>query len=119
MNGVRFGEGVGIVSKKLFVGGISWNTSEEGLRSAFERFGASHDLEVLTASGVLYAIADGSILRRLKGESELTVWLPRPSWTLRWLRRPVRFIRASHTLTQSRDWHGTLILNDDHNGRWA
>ena len=27
------------MSKKLFVGGISWNTTEEGLRQAFERFG--------------------------------------------------------------------------------
>jgi len=27
------------MSKKLFVGGISWNTTEDGLRQAFERFG--------------------------------------------------------------------------------
>ena len=27
------------MSKKLFVGGISWNTSEAGLREAFEQFG--------------------------------------------------------------------------------
>ena len=27
------------MSKKLFVGGISWNTTEEGLRQAFERHG--------------------------------------------------------------------------------
>ena len=27
------------MSKKLFVGGLSWGTSEDSLRSAFERFG--------------------------------------------------------------------------------
>jgi RNA recognition motif-containing protein len=27
------------MSKKLFVGGISWNTSEAGLREAFEQYG--------------------------------------------------------------------------------
>jgi len=27
------------MSKKLFVGGISWNTTEDGLRAAFEQFG--------------------------------------------------------------------------------
>ena len=27
------------MSKKLFVGGISWNTTEPGMRDAFEKFG--------------------------------------------------------------------------------
>jgi RNA recognition motif-containing protein len=34
--------------KKLFVGGISWNTTDDGLRAAFQRFG-----EVLEASIVV------------------------------------------------------------------
>jgi RNA recognition motif-containing protein len=34
--------------KKLFVGGLSWGTTGETLRSAFERFGAVEDATVLT-----------------------------------------------------------------------
>ena len=36
------------MSKKVFVGGISWNTDDEGLRQAFERFGAISDAKVIT-----------------------------------------------------------------------
>jgi RNA recognition motif-containing protein len=36
------------VSKKLFVGGLSWGTSDDGLRAAFESFG-----EVVEAKVVL------------------------------------------------------------------
>ena len=36
------------MSKKLFVGGISWNTSEAGLREAFERFGEVQEATVVT-----------------------------------------------------------------------
>ena len=35
------------MSKKLFVGGLNWNTTEEGLRSAFERFGAIEEVKVI------------------------------------------------------------------------
>ncbi len=34
--------------KKLFVGGISWNTTEDGLRGAFERFGQLGEVKVIT-----------------------------------------------------------------------
>ena len=36
------------MSKKLFVGGLSWNTTDEGLRSAFEVFGAVSESKVIT-----------------------------------------------------------------------
>jgi RNA recognition motif-containing protein len=36
------------MSKKLFVGGVSWNTSDEGLRAAFEQFGEVTDSKVIT-----------------------------------------------------------------------
>lgn len=36
------------MSKKLFVGGLSWNTDSEGLRQAFEAFGAVEDARVVT-----------------------------------------------------------------------
>lgn len=36
------------MSKKLFVGGLSWNTSDEGLRRAFEAFGEVTDAKVIT-----------------------------------------------------------------------
>ena len=35
------------MGKKLFVGGLSWNTNNEGLREAFERFGAVEDARVI------------------------------------------------------------------------
>ena len=35
------------MSKKLFVGGLNWNTTEEGLRSAFERFGSLDEVKVI------------------------------------------------------------------------
>ncbi len=34
--------------KKLFVGGLSWNTTDDGLRQAFERFGDVTDAKVIT-----------------------------------------------------------------------
>lgn len=34
--------------KKLFVGGISWNTSEDALRQAFERFGEVVEAHIVT-----------------------------------------------------------------------
>lgn len=36
------------MQKKLFVGGLSWNTDDEGLRQAFERFGAVSEVRVIT-----------------------------------------------------------------------
>ena len=36
------------MSKKLFVGGLAWATSSEGLRAAFEKFGPITDAIVLT-----------------------------------------------------------------------
>lgn len=36
------------MSNKLFVGGLSWNTSDDGLKKAFERFGAVTDAKVIT-----------------------------------------------------------------------
>ena len=36
------------MGKKVFVGGISWNTDDEGLRRAFERFGAVTEAKVIT-----------------------------------------------------------------------
>jgi cold-inducible RNA-binding protein len=34
--------------KKLFVGGLSWGTNDEGLRKAFEKFGEVTDAKVIT-----------------------------------------------------------------------
>ena len=34
--------------KKLFVGGLSWNTTNEGLQQAFERFGEIAEAKVIT-----------------------------------------------------------------------
>lgn len=36
------------MSKKLFVGGISWGTTEDGLRSAFEQYGDVEDVKIIT-----------------------------------------------------------------------
>ena len=35
------------MSKKLFVGGLSWNTDDEGLRAAFAQFGDVTDAKVI------------------------------------------------------------------------
>ncbi len=35
------------MSKKLFVGGLSWNTDDAGLREAFEQYGAVADSKVI------------------------------------------------------------------------
>ncbi|MBM4343450.1 MAG: RNA-binding protein, partial [Deltaproteobacteria bacterium] len=35
------------MGKKLFVGGLSWNTEDASLRSAFERFGVVADAKVI------------------------------------------------------------------------
>ncbi len=36
------------MSKKLFVGGLSWGTSDDGLRQAFEAFGDVTEAKVIT-----------------------------------------------------------------------
>ncbi len=36
------------MSKKLFVGGLSWGTTEDGLRQAFENYGDVSDAKVIT-----------------------------------------------------------------------
>ena len=36
------------MSKKLFVGGLSWDTNDDGLREAFSRFGAVVEAKVVT-----------------------------------------------------------------------
>ena len=36
------------MAKKLFVGGISWGTTEDGLREAFDRFGEIVSATVVT-----------------------------------------------------------------------
>ncbi|HEY8376141.1 MAG TPA: hypothetical protein VIK91_06615 [Nannocystis sp.] len=36
------------MSRKLFVGGLSWNTTDEGLRAAFGRFGVVSEAKVVT-----------------------------------------------------------------------
>jgi RNA recognition motif-containing protein len=35
------------MSKKLFVGGLSWNTTEGGLTAAFEKFGELREVKVV------------------------------------------------------------------------
>ena len=36
------------MSKKLFVGSLSWDTTDDGLRQAFERFGEIVEAKVIT-----------------------------------------------------------------------
>ena len=36
------------MSKKLFVGGLSWGTSEDTLHAAFEKFGDVQEVKVIT-----------------------------------------------------------------------
>jgi cold-inducible RNA-binding protein len=36
------------MSKKLFVGGLSFNTNDEGLKASFEKFGEVTDAKVIT-----------------------------------------------------------------------
>lgn len=36
------------MSKKLFVGGLSWDTDDAGLRDAFSRFGELREAKVIT-----------------------------------------------------------------------
>jgi cold-inducible RNA-binding protein len=36
------------MGKKLFVGGLSWNTDDHGLRTAFEHCGTIEDAKVIT-----------------------------------------------------------------------
>ncbi|MCR9143216.1 MAG: RNA-binding protein [bacterium] len=36
------------MAKKLFVGGLSWGTSDDGLRAAMERFGSLQEVKVIT-----------------------------------------------------------------------
>ena len=36
------------MSKRLYVGGLSWDTDDGGLRQAFERFGEISDAKVIT-----------------------------------------------------------------------
>lgn len=36
------------MSKKVFVGGLSWNTNEDNLRNAFEAFGDVQDAKVIS-----------------------------------------------------------------------
>jgi cold-inducible RNA-binding protein len=35
------------MGKKLFVGGLSWGTTDEGMRGAFEKYGAVDDAKVI------------------------------------------------------------------------
>jgi RNA recognition motif-containing protein len=35
------------MGKKVFVGGLSWNTNDDGLRQAFERFGNVDEAKVI------------------------------------------------------------------------
>ncbi len=36
------------MSKRVFVGGLAWATDENGLRNAFDQFGAIEDCKVMT-----------------------------------------------------------------------
>ena len=39
------------MAKKLFVGGLSWDTTDEGLRKAFEAYGEITEAKVITDRG--------------------------------------------------------------------
>lgn len=36
------------MSKKLFIGGLSWDTDEHGLRSCFEKYGDLDEVKIIT-----------------------------------------------------------------------
>lgn len=36
------------MGKKLFIGGLSWNTNDDGLRQAFEKFGDVEEARIIT-----------------------------------------------------------------------
>jgi RNA recognition motif-containing protein len=36
------------MGKKVFVGGLSWNTNDDGLRNAFEKYGSVSEARVIT-----------------------------------------------------------------------
>lgn len=36
------------MGKKLFVGGLSWDTTEDGLRTAFETYGELSEVKIIT-----------------------------------------------------------------------
>ncbi len=36
------------MAKKIFVGGLNWNTDDQGLRQSFEKFGTVQDAKVIT-----------------------------------------------------------------------
>ena len=36
------------MSKKIFIGGLSWDTNDDGLMQAFERFGEISEAKVIT-----------------------------------------------------------------------
>jgi RNA recognition motif-containing protein len=36
------------MGNRLFIGGLSWDTDDDGLRAAFERFGEISDVKVIT-----------------------------------------------------------------------
>jgi RNA recognition motif-containing protein len=39
---------IGIMAKKLFVGGLAWETSEQALREAFSEFGEVTEAKIIT-----------------------------------------------------------------------
>jgi cold-inducible RNA-binding protein len=62
------------MAKKLFVGGLSWNTTESGLREAFERFGELDEVTIITdretgrsrGFGFVTFIEDGAATRAVE-----------------------------------------------------
>lgn len=47
-DGAQSPQGMRVMSKKLFVGGLSWDTNDRGLRGAFERFGEVTEAKVIS-----------------------------------------------------------------------